>query len=239
MEKKSKVKVKILTIAGFPQHRLTELFDLFKKYYEEVSFEQFKKDFLEKTHLFLLTDRNRVIGFSTIKRHKLKSIPKATFMFSGDTVVDKEYWGSKGLQKAFFYYIVQSKLMTPKEPLYWCLISKGHKTYLMMKRNFESSFPDFSRETPKDILDIQHAYYLDRYQGYYKPQTGLIIFPESKGQVVGDLAKPDEKAKLNSHVQHFLKLNPNYEKGEELACIAEIRFSDFAKHVGKYFLPKF
>ena len=52
-------------------------------------------------------------------------------------------------------------------------------------------------------------------------------------------AYPDEKAKKNHHVKHFLKLNPNFYKGEELACMAEIRFSDFAKHISKYFLPKF
>lgn len=239
MVKRSKVKVKILSISKFPLAKLPELFDLFNRYYEAVSFEQFKKDFLEKTHLFLLTDAEKVIGFSTIKRHKFKSYPKATFMFSGDTVVDQAYWGSKGLQKAFFYFIVQSKLQTPTEPLYWCLISKGHKTYLMMKRNFKESYPDFKRKTPAKFLQIQNDYYQSRYGEFYFGDRGLIIFPESKGQVLGDIAYPDEKAKKNPHVKHFLKLNPNFFKGEELACMAEIRFSDFAKHISKYFLPKF
>lgn len=239
MGKKSKVKVKIVTITSFPVDRLSELFDLFNRYYEAVSFEQFKKDFFEKTHIFLLTDNDKIIGFSTIKRHKFKDFPKATFMFSGDTVVDQAYWGSKGLQKAFFYYIVQSKLQTPTEPLYWCLISKGHKTYLMMKRNFQESYPDYKTQTPSKFLEVQNSYYKDRYHESFYQDRGLIIFPESKGQVLGDIAHPDEKAKLNPHVQHFLKLNPNFFKGEELACMAEIRFSDFAKHISKYFLPKF
>lgn len=239
MGKKSKVKVKILAISAFPLDRLPELFNLFNKYYEAVSLEQFEKDFLEKTHVFLLTDKDKIIGFSTIKRHKFKSFPKATFMFSGDTVVDQDYWGSKGLQKAFFYYIVQSKLLTPTEPLYWCLISKGHKTYLMMKRNFKESFPDFNRSTPNHFLQVQNDYYRNRYGDFYQLEKGLIIFPESKGQVLGDIAHPDEKAKLNPHVQHFLKLNPNFFKGEELACMAEIRFSDFTQHISKYILPKF
>ncbi len=54
--------------------------------------------------------------------------PRHAF-FSGDTIIEKEYWGNRALTCAMYRYIVSFKLRYPLVPVYWILISKGFKTY--------------------------------------------------------------------------------------------------------------
>ena len=149
-----KLSYKVFKISELTADDQTELFELFQKYYKDVRFSMFLRDLQEKTHILILVDRSRqniqsrswgrsrLAGFSTI-------LSKANVFFSGDTVIHEDYWGSKVLQNAFFYFIYRYKLLHPFQKKYWLLISKAFKTYLLLKNNFDSSFPAYDRETPK------------------------------------------------------------------------------------------
>lgn len=218
---------------------ISEMYALFEKYYVDISFEQFNEDLKEKTHvMFIRNDKNELVGFSTIFRKKIKTAGTGTFLYSGDTVIRQDYWGSKFLQKAFFWFILKTKLASPFEPVYWMLISKGFKTYMMMKRNFISCWPRWEGSTPTHLKRTQDAFYQIKFGSAYKQDLDLIVFDQSKGAVKGDIAAPSEDSKKDLDVQYFLKKNPNYQEGEELACITEILWKDFTFHVLKYFIPK-
>jgi hypothetical protein len=117
------------------------------------------------------------------------------------------------------------------------LISKGFKTYLMMRRNFRWSFPSPSKRTPSGAQSVLDGFYLWKYGEAYDSGSGLITFETAKGAVKGATADPTASQREDPEVAHFLKLNPDYRKGVELACMAEIRVSDFIGHFPKYFLP--
>ena len=106
-------------------------FALFRGAYEGTSRERFEHDFAEKQHVILLHDRESgaLKGFSTVLVRAVDS-PRgpATVVFSGDTVIDREYWGQKQLQLAFARLLARLKLAAPARPLYWLLISKGYRT---------------------------------------------------------------------------------------------------------------
>lgn len=235
---KPEVQSRILRVETLSDELKARMFKLFSEYYQDVTYEQFLADLAEKTHIFLFTDEQSLAGFSTIFRKKLPQVGSGLFLFSGDTVLRRDYWGSKLLQTAFFRFILESKLISPLQPVYWMLISKGFKTYLMMRRNFAVSFPALGAQTPEKIQNTMDRFYSWKFGQDYLPSEGVIRFKSAKGSVKGDLADPADHAIHDPEVRHFLSLNPGYRDGTELACIAEIRFSDFIGHIPKYFLPK-
>ncbi|MFZ4713383.1 MAG: hypothetical protein ACOYL6_06715 [Bacteriovoracaceae bacterium] len=215
-----------------------QMFNLFSEYYDDVSWQKFCVDLNEKTHVFLFFTKSekRLAGFSTILRKKIPDISPGIFLYSGDTVMHQDFWGAKILQKSFFFFIVESKLKSPFSPVYWMLISKGHKTYLMMRKNFRNSFPNNKEATPKLFQMVQDKFYLEKFKSDYDQKSGLITFKEKLGAVKGEIAHPTKKQLEDSDTAFFLKKNPLFHQGVELACICEIRFQDFLLHIPKFFL---
>lgn len=223
------------------------MFALFERYYVDVTFERFLADLREKTHvlLFFATEPGqprrwpgRVVGFSTAVCSALPAVPGATFLFSGDTVVESAWQGEGLLQRAFFLLMLRTRLRHPLLPVYWMLISKGYKTYLLMTHHFPRGFPRHDAPTPPELQRAMEAYYTARYAGAYDSRSGLIDFGESHGAVRGRLAEPPRRALTDPGVAFFLERNPGWREGQELACIAEIRWRDFALHALAAFLPR-
>ena len=230
---------KTLEISQLDTLQLQNMFNLFEKYYNDVSFQMFKDDLTEKTHVSMLSSpMEEIIGFSTIFRKPMVSKDQSAYtaLFSGDTVIREDYWGTKALQKAFFIFIVKSKILSGTKPLYWFLQSKGFKTYLMMRRNFKLSFPQSLEKTPIHIKSVLDSFYSEKYKECFKKDTGLIQFEDCKGAAKAEVSSPSNKDLLNEDIQFFIQQNAGYHKGDELACITEIRYSDFAVHIPKYFL---
>jgi hypothetical protein len=233
-----KLTAKIVQVGKIGASLRKEMFALFEMYYVDVEFARFERDLSEKTHVFLFYDRRtkELVGFSTIYRKRMPEIAPGLFLFSGDTVLREDCWGSKILQQCFHRYIVASKLMTPHQPLYWMLMSKGFKTYMMARMNFKRSYPNYRRPTPELFQRVLDRYYGKKFGSAYDPETGLITFPKSLGAVKGGFADPTEKQLKDPDIRYFLKRNPDYRDGVELACVTEIQFRDFVGHVPKFFL---
>lgn len=215
------------------------MFSLFEQYYDHVTFEKFVEDLNEKTHVFMFHEKKsgRLIGFSSIFKKKLSNVASGVFLFSGDTVMHEAYWGTKALQKSFFWFILKSKLRSPFFPVYWMLMSKGIKTYMMMRKNFRFSYPNHNGITPSHFQHIVDNFYAMKYPRNYQAKKGLILFEEKVGSVKKNLETPGEDVMKHPDAAYFFKLNPLWENGDELACVAEIRFADFLVHVFKFFIP--
>jgi len=201
------------------------MFALFSRYYKDVTFERFRADLAGKNHVVLLSDGDRLVGFTTILRQRRG---QATCLFSGDTVIDERYWGTKHLQVAFLSYIVRLKLRRPHRPLYWMLMSKGYRTYLLL-RNFKVAYPTEKRPTPAALQRMMDEFYGDRFGGAYRAEDGLIVFSERQGAVRDGIADPHSEAAGDERVRFFCSRNPRFAEGEELACIAKVRLIDLAR----------
>lgn len=232
---------KTLLISELSETVKREMFALFEKYYDHVDYPRFLSDLSEKTHVFMFYDQqtSRLGGFSTIFRKEIPNIAKGCFLFSGDTVIHEDYWGSKSLQKSFFWFILESKLISPFRPVYWMLMSKGVKTYLMMRKNFVKSYPNGKEATPSEFKRVQTEFYKMKFPQDYNPATELILFKEKLGSVKAELVTPSDKALKDPESVFFYQKNPKHLDGDELACICEIRFTDFLLHVFKFFIPIF
>lgn len=226
--------VKVVFASDLTEKQVKEMYDLYAKYYDTTTFETFRSDLSEKTHVIIFYKNSQIIGFATKFLKEIPEISRGIFLFSGDTVMEKDYWGSKKLQKAFFWFTLRERFKRPFTPFYWMLISKGFKTYKMMRNNYPASFPQYQRENPPLFQDIMDQFYTRKFSTSYRADQGLIIFDHPSASVKGDIAKPKDEDLDNPDISYFLKKNPDYQKGVEMACIAEIRKRDFLTLLLKY-----
>jgi hypothetical protein len=222
----SKLKARIVPVSDLSFKDEARMFQLMQTYYDDVSREQFLTDLSKKSEVIVLFDKTdgQIQGFSTLLCLRV-DCGEQTFrgIFSGDTIVEKQYWGQRCLGKAFLRFLFMEKLKRPFEPLYWLLISKGYKTYLMMANNFSEYYPRFDKATPAQKKALMDAFYGNLYADNYDAQAGLI---KSSGETcklkAGVAAISPALLKANAKIAFFQTTNPDWQKGSELACLARM-----------------
>ena len=213
------------------------LFQLFSKYYDGISYEVFERDFKQKDRVIIIRSHDGIIrGFSTLVCFKISTGKRdAHIIYSGDTIIDKDFWGTSALTIEFLKNIIKEKLKNPFGDVWWFLISKGYKTYLLMAHNFHEFYPRYDRKTPQDKLDIIQALSERFYPGHFEPASGLVLFNgEDHDKLKGFVAPiTAEMCERNKHIDFFNKRNPDWALGNELACIGKVSFSLAITHPAK------
>jgi len=235
MQNNNKITTRFYSIKNISVPRLIEMHKLFIQYYNNADLKTFTTDMAKKTGVFILEDkfRKRIVGFSTwTEMEVIEGGQKALGVFSGDTVIDKSYWGNKGLQKSFIKKLFTTKLMNPKRPVFWLLISKGYKTYLLLTNNFIQFYPCYQTHNEK-LESIVDEYCTQLYPGAYCQESRLLNFGDEYQSLREGVAciTPEMKEK-NHDIRHFEKLNPTWEQGTELPCVGKVTYSmllDFMK----------
>ena len=232
---------KILAADALSSSLISSMFTIFEKYYDFVDEHTFRSDLRKKTHVILLYHKNKLVGFSSAFIGSVGNI-KGTVIFSGDTVLEKAHWGSKILQQAFYKLMCLSLLKSPFKPVYWMLMSKGYKTYLLMRKNFPRSFPSFEKKTPILFNKVKNIFYKEYFGQDFKEEYSLIQFSKSKGQLKPGIADPGSCDMKDPNIKFFMESNPGFNNGDELACIAQIRWYDLfytgLKHSRKWLSRK-
>lgn len=206
-------------------------FALFAATYDNAVRERFERDLNEKQHVILLHDRDTsaLKGFSTVLVREIHS-PRgpATLVFSGDTVIDRQYWGQKRLQMAFLRLLVTLKLRTPGRPVYWFLLSKGYRTYLLLANAFPHAVPrpDGDDDALRTMLDRVAT---ERFGVEYESSSGVVRYATPHERVREGIAPVTPEALANPNVRFFVERNPDHASGVELACLADVRLRDLAR----------
>jgi hypothetical protein len=224
-----RLKASVLKPIDLSEDECAQMFLLMRQYYADITESRFHADLGEKTHVILLRDaRNGIRGFSTLLTGEVTNLESSArsvrFVFSGDTVVDREFWGQKQLGLAFLKYLFREKLRHPLQPVYWMLMSKGYKTYLLMANNFSTHYPRFEKKTPVAVQEILEKFYSDKFGELFDRASGLMI-PVGPSCRLRDgvAAVTDELRAELPRVDFFARRNPGWDDGVELACIAEMR----------------
>src|SRR5947209_10816027 len=117
-----------LPAASIPESLRREMFELFRRHYDDVTLDVFLGDLAEKEHVLLLRDGAQVLrGFSTVRTFELTVDGRdVRLLFSGDTIVDESWWGEQELGRAWSELAGRVRAEDPERPLYWLLLSKGY-----------------------------------------------------------------------------------------------------------------
>ena len=232
-----KVKGAIVDVNYLDQESIVTMHELMMESYSDIDIEKFKADLMGKNHVILIIEKSsdKIVGFSTLCTLKVNTGgEEAVGVFSGDTIVTRKYWGQIALQYTFLYYLCSVKLKNPGKKLYWFLISKGYKTFLLMANNFTNYYPSEKEATPTAIKDMMDQVYHSMYPERWVPEKGLIMNKSGDYALKYGIAAPDETlAAENPKVKLFLDLNPDWEQGVELACVAQMDYSIMTNYLKK------
>lgn len=208
---------------AFEQKR--QMYDLFCHYYENHTFDQFLSDLSEKNDVILLQEKktNTIQGFSTILKKEIIVDNKKTWaVFSGDTVLNKEFWGSPALGIQFLIYLWKLKIKCITRPVYWFLISKGYKTYLLMANNFSEHYPRYEKPTPAFEKKLMLDFYGSKFSDTYSAEKDLIQPLGHSCKLKISVADISFELLKNPRIAFFQCHNPDWQKGSELCCIAKM-----------------
>lgn len=239
------MRTKIVPTSQLKENEIKIMFDLMCQYYEKVSEQTFRADLFEKQKaILLLGPAGEIQGFSTILQSSMKTRGEDFIaLYSGDTVLNREYWGNGALAMAFGRYLMHVKLQNPFTNVYWFLISKGYKTYLLMTNNFPTHFPRYEKATPKSYEEVMDTFYMSRFDSCYSANEKLIRFDKNKSSYLKSyVAEIAEELRKNPRIAYFEKKNPEWAQGVELACIAKVSFwiplRYVLKRILKFFKPR-
>jgi hypothetical protein len=222
-----KLRAKTVAINSLSDADVQRMYLLMTSTYDAMTLERFQEDLQAKDDVILLLDfeTRQIRGFSTLVSVYAGGSDGRRYrgVFSGDTVIHPDYWGGSALGKAFLAYLFRLKIKAPLSPLYWVLISKGYKSYLLMANNFSTYFPRYERETPDKEQAILHAFGQGLFGEDYSKVKGTVTFEESHGHLKTGIAEvPSAQEVDNPRIAFFERLNPGWRQGSELVCISKM-----------------
>lgn len=200
-----------------------ELFALFAAHYDRAERARFDEDLDQKDAAILLRrDDGTLAGFSTQSVFDVvHDSRQVRVLFSGDTIIDPRDWGTQELVRAWCRFAGNVKGAAPHLPLYWMLISKGHRTYLYLPFFFSRFFPSCNGDPDPFERTLMHRLGRLRFGDRYDPLTGLIDARAPLDRLRPEIDSAPQRTH-NRHVAYFLERNPRYADGVELLCLTEI-----------------
>ncbi len=198
---------------------------LMEAHFEGVTRAVFERDLAEKRWAILLrTEAGELAGFSTVQ--VLDTVFEGQphrFLFSGDTIVAPAYWNQPALAGAFGHLILRAMAEYGEERLHWFLITKGYRTYRFLPLNFTSFHPAPGRPVPAEAQALLAHVARLKFGAQFDAACGVIRADGTKDRLRPELCAIPEGRATDTHVRFFLERNPDYAKGDELACLADLR----------------
>ena len=225
------LKGKIIKVKELTEKQKVEMFDLMTLHYDNYKLENFKSDLFKKEDIVLeLDEKSKIMGFTTIEYVDIDVENKPIkLLFSGDTIIHKDYWANNNLISDWFNFIYKKSLEIKPVDFYWLLFSKGYKTYKYLPLFFKNFYPCYGSPTPVFEQKIIDSYALKYYPDNYNKQTGVIEMNRKKDYLKNFAAEIPNNMLNNKNVQFFLEKNPNFRLGNELVCCAKIDFNNLSR----------
>lgn len=212
----------IKPIKEYSEAEISAMYLLMEEFYDNTNEAVFRRDFFDKDYcLALYLEDGSLVGFTTQKILEIDvDGKKVNGMFSGDTIIHKDYWGDIELFKVWAKFWFE--FAEEYEEFYWFLICKGYKTYRIMPLFWKEFYPNYRIETPEYEQKLINAYASALYPDEYNSETGVIEYKSIKDKLKNGVANVGDREMKNKDIAYFCKANPDYMNGNDLACIAKI-----------------
>lgn len=209
---------------------IRNMYSLMEKHYENSVYDSFIHDLAEKDWLIELREdgTNLLRGFST---QMLLDVPlqeaNAVALFSGDTIVDKDHWGSTALAIAWGKLAVKIIEENPGRHVYWFLICKGFRTYRFLSVFFKEFYPCWNQPPSPELKRVMDVLAAEKFSHHYDPQRGILLADQNAYRIKMEVDMLSEN-RNDPHVRFFLERNPRYKEGDELCCLTPLTLDNFS-----------
>ena len=233
-----KLKGSVIKIDGLQNSEIMFMFDLMSRYYGNTTRKKFESDLEEKEWAVLIKDSsNTVRGFTTIRTMDFDINGEIVHgIFSGDTIIQKEFWGDLVFPKTWIRFVLSLVHERSINRLYWFLISKGYKTYRYLSVCFKAFYPSYDIITPSREKILMDTFGTNRYSSRYNPLTGVIGRNIDSDFLKDGIADIGQRELSNPHIRFFAEKNPDYAKGDEMVCLADLSVENLKPGVRKLFV---
>ena len=199
-----------------------EMFALLAAHFEGVTREQFERDLAAKNWVVEIRRDGRLLGFSTLLVREAQHEGRAiTAIYSGDTIVAPEAWGSPALARAWIAAVNELLTPLPDRPCYWLLLTSGFRTYRFLPVFWREFYPRHDAPTPAPMRRLLRELAGAQYGSNFDATDGVVRFPQPQ-RLRGSLGVVPPGRAADEHVAFFLARNPGHARGDELVCLTEI-----------------
>jgi len=210
----------LLPRAALSRTQRDEMFALLSRHFDGVTREQFERDLAEKNWVVEIRRDARLLGFSTLLVCDAEFDGRVlTAIYSGDTIVEPEAWGSPALARTWIAAVNHLRADFPSRPCYWLLLTSGFRTYRFLPVFWREFFPrhDAHPHTRRLLDHLARA----RYGDCFDAASGIVRFPKPQ-RLRGQLRDVPAGRAADADIAFFLARNPGHADGDELACLTEI-----------------
>jgi len=214
----------VVPCSSLTSHTIGQMYELYSSYYDSTSPLLFESDLSGKDSVVVLrNDDGTLVGFSSlaivdtnVDGTRLRAI------YSGDTIIDRAYWGTQALAFTWLRFAGTLKAQAPECPLYWFLIVKGHRTYRYLSAFSIDFYPHWLTPTPPWAQSIMQHLARMRFGTAYDSDHGVVSFQQSRGHLKPTWAAIEPEEAVRPDVAFFLRSNPGFARGDELVCLTEL-----------------
>lgn len=201
---------------------VAEMRGLLEEHFEGVRADQFERDLSEKNRVLRVWRDGRLVGFTTVLAYQTEvSGETIHVIYSGDTIVAPEAWGSSALARGWIRMVKRLQRSAPSGKWYWLLLSAGFRTYRFLPVFWREFWPRPEGEMPDELLHLRNTLARERFGDQFDESAGVVRF--ERPQWLGPrLAVVPEGRTGDDHVAFFLARNPGWREGDELVCLTEL-----------------
>jgi len=223
------------------------MLELMQRHYENVLPDRFFYDLERKTSVILVREpeQGALCGFSTQAvveigdesgveslaaigtKNPVGEPGRRVAIFSGDTIVDRRYWGDPALGQAWGRFALQFIEDHPDASCHWFLISQGFRTYRYLPLFFREFYPRHDRPTPAWATERIAGLARQMFGPRFDARRMVVTADEESYRVREEYAAAGERAAGDPHIAHFHALNPVHRRGDELCCLAPLTRENF------------
>lgn len=222
---------RLIPARDFCPDLLAQAFALYQTCYAPTDAARFAQDFGAKSYAVTLWHGAELAGFSTVER--IEAEAEARVLYSGDTVIAPTHWGTQALPYAWLRAAGQIWAEAPARPLYWMLITKGHRTYRYLPGFARAYWPAPDWPTPPEMQALMHRLGGAKFSPRYRPESGIIAAdPALPTHVIAAY----EGVRPGRFARFFATRNPGFAQGDELLALCRLAPESLTPRARRQFL---
>lgn len=199
---------------GLDQSFRDQLFSLMEYGYDGVKRDVFEHDLFEKDIIFIVRDKEEIVGFSTLAaRHPRGTKNSSTYFFSGDTILLKKYWGKSRLHRHIIRYLRNFKC---DEKVY-ALASMHPRTYFIIKYALRNEIaPSVDSGHERTEYDQLCQNFVDAFPEKILERAGKYMKLASNYHVSENIMQLSQQDDQRKKWREYKKINPTFKNGDEI-----------------------